>query len=88
MVTSLHDLIASNRSFIEDALHTLYVLFASIYASMSKSFSSEVPASILDLTQPLFPNQPDKELRFTLSAGNMQEHPISVTVGGVSCAEA
>lgn len=82
-MTSLNDLIASNKSFIEDALHTLYDLFASIYSSMSKTFSSEVPASILDLTQPLFPDHPDKELRFTLSAGNMHEHPISVTVGVV-----
>ena len=66
---------------MEDSLHTLYDLFASTYAAMAATFSTEVPSAILDLKAPLIPGQEDKELRLTLSAGAMHEHPISVTVG-------
>lgn len=68
---------------MEDSLRTLYDLFASTYAAMAGTFSTAVPTSILDLKAPLIPGQEDKELRLTLSAGAMHEHPISVTVGSV-----
>lgn len=81
LVNALNSLISSNRSFVEDSLHTLYDLFASTYAAMAATFSAEVPSAILDLKAPLIPGQEDKELRLTLSAGAIHEHPISVTVG-------
>lgn len=81
LVNALNSLISSNRSFVEDSLHTLYDLFASTYAAIAATFSTEVPSAILDLKAPLIPGQEDKELRLTLSAGAIHEHPISVTVG-------
>ncbi|KAK8813585.1 hypothetical protein WA556_000161 [Blastocystis sp. ATCC 50177/Nand II] len=83
LVNALNSLISSNRSFVEDSLHTLYDLFASTYAAMAATFSTEVPSAILDLKAPLIPGQEDKELRLTLSAGAIHEHPISVTKGSL-----
>ena len=80
LLSSLQELIADNKQFVQNSVTELYELFVSIYSSMSASFSAEIPAEILSLQNPLIPNQSDKEFTLKLGAGDVYEHPISVTV--------
>ena len=47
---------------------------------MSKSFSAEIPPSIMSLDQPLFPDQSDRSHTLSVTAGSIHQHPIQVTV--------
>ena len=80
LISRFNNLISSNQSFVESSLSQLYQIFSSMYSSISQTFSSEIPSSILSLKQPLIENQVDKSLRFTLSAGATHDHSISMTV--------
>lgn len=80
LVTSLQELIADNKKFVKETVAQLYDAFASIYTFMSSTFSDEIPADILSLRSPLFPNQPDTQFTLKIPAGAVHEHPISVTV--------
>lgn len=55
-------------------------LFSHVYLFMSQCFSAEIPADIMALQDPLFPDQVDKVFRLNISAGSIHSHPISVTV--------
>ena len=80
LVTSLQDLIADNKKFVKETVTQLYDAFASVYTFMSSTCSDEIPADILSLRSPLFPDQPDTQFTLKIPAGSVHEHPISVTV--------
>jgi hypothetical protein len=80
IMSDLSNLIQTNKDFVETSMTTLYNLFASLYSSISMTFFSEVPSSILDIKKPLIDGQHDKRLTIVVSAGSIREHSISVTV--------
>lgn len=80
LLQALTDLVAGNKQFINTSIVQLSDLFAEAYAGMSKSFSSDIPSSILNLDKPLFPDQADRTQVISVKAGSIHQYPISVKV--------
>ncbi|KAK8796925.1 hypothetical protein WA588_001050 [Blastocystis sp. NMH] len=81
ILAALNELISGNKTFVEESVTKLSDLFSHVYLFMSQCFSAEIPADIMALQDPLFPDQVDKVFRLNISAGSIHSHPISVTKG-------